>query len=137
MTSLRWNFLMLVALGLLAVMRVVAGSALVALPSEEFQPRLNFSVYQPSISRDPFLKPGTVLSSAGLKTADVTLFHLDGFLGSTNNPTAIINGMVLNLNKPVLLETERGSIQVKAVKITLKGVTLEVAGKLVEVQREQ
>ena len=137
MMSRWWNFIMPVAFGLLMVTTGGAGPAPVAPPNNEFQPQLVFSVYQPTAPRDPFLKPGTVLSSSGLKTADATLFHFDGFLGSTNNPTVIINGIALNLNKPVLLETERGSIQVKAVKITLKGVTLEVAGKLVEVPRDQ
>ena len=104
-------------------------------PSSEFQPRLNLSAYQPVTARDPFLKPGANGSPVSLKMADSTIFHLDGLLGSTNDLTAIVNGWAISLNKPVVLETASGRIQIKAVKISFEGVILEVGGKRVELKR--
>ena len=104
-------------------------------PSAEFQPRLTTSVYQPVAPRDPFLKPGASNLPGRLTTANPALLHLDGFLGSTNNLTAIVNGLALNLNQPVVLETPSGRIQIKAVQITFARVIVEVGGQRVELKR--
>ena len=114
----------------------LGATALPAPPAGDgFHPQLTISVYQPVAVRDPFLKPGASNLPAGLKTANPSLWHLDGFLGSTNDLTAIVNGLPLSLNKPVMLETASGRIQIKAVTITLMGVVLEVDGKRLELKR--
>jgi len=97
--------------------------------------RLNLSVYQPVAARDPFLKPGANVALVSMQTADPTVLHLDGLLGSTNDLTAIVNGWAISLNKPVVLETAGGRLQIKAVKISFEGVILEVGGKRVELKR--
>ena len=113
-----------------------APAAPVPPPSNEFKPQLNNSVYETAKPRDPFLPPGVSgVVSSNIKAADPTVFHLDGFLGSTNNLTAIVNGLALSLNKPVVVETETGRITIKAVQISLSGVVLEVGGKRVELKR--
>ena len=106
-------------------------------PNTDFQPRLNESVYQPNTTRDPFLKSGQSngLSPSPDRPTDPTNIHLDGFLGSTNNLSAIVNGWVLNLNKPIQVETASGRLQIKAIRIALDGVVLEVDGKRVELKR--
>ena len=105
-------------------------------PNNNFHPALNTSTYQTLAARDPFLKPGENLVPTGPKTIDQKTFHLDGFLGATNDLTAIVNGWVLRLNKPVAIETATGRIQIKAVQITLEGVVLEVGGQLMKLQRD-
>ena len=112
-----------------AVCSLGAPAAPVSPPSNEFKPRLNNSVYEPVKTRDPFLPPGfSGMISSTIKAADPTVFHLDGFLGATNNLTAIVNGLALSLNKAVVLETENGRMTIKAVQISLSGVVLEVGG---------
>ena len=126
---------------LLGVVLAGAATTLGAAPSAaplqtgDFQPRLKSSVYQPVASRDPFLAPGASAVSTGPANAEPTTFRLDGFLGQTNNLSAIVNGVVLSLNKPVMLETGGGRIAIKAVQITMNGVVLEVGGKRLELKR--
>ena len=105
------------------------------LSNDEFQPRLNMSVYQPVAPRDPFLTPGARVSPANSTLADATMFRIDGVFGSPKKMTAIVNGAALSLNKPIVLDTTSGRIQVKAVKITFEGVVLEIGGQRVEVKR--
>ena len=123
-----------------AVARGLGGTATpVPPPTANFQPRLTNSVYQPTASRDPFLKSGENIVPAGSNekpsTDSSTPFHLDGFLGASNDLVAIVNGWVLTLNKPRVLETATGPVQIKAVKITFDGVMLDVGGKIVELKR--
>jgi len=134
----RWVFRgFTVAIWVAVCSRGLAGTAApVVLTNSDFSPRLNSSTYQPTAVRDPFFKSGTSAVLAGPKAvAEPTTFHLDGFLGSTNHLTAIVNGWVLSLNKPLIIETDNGKIEIKAVKITFAGVTLEVGGKQIELKR--
>jgi len=134
----RWFFCGFIIAILLAVRsRGLAGTAApVVLTNSDFAPHLNRSTYQPTAVRDPFFNPGTSAVLTGPKAvAEPTTFHLDGFLGSTNHLTAIVNGWVLSLNKPLIIETDNGKIEIKAVKITFAGVTLEVGGKQIELKR--
>jgi len=134
----RWVFCGFIFSILLAVCsRGLAGTAVpVVLTNSDFAPRLNSSTYQPTAVRDPFFNPGPSAVPTGPKAvAEPTTFHLDGFLGSTNHLTAIVNGWVLSLNKPLIIETDNGKIEIKAVKITFAGVTLEVGGKRIELKR--
>ena len=135
----RWVFCRFIFAILLAVgSRGLAGTAApVVLTSSDFAPRLNSSTYQPTAVRDPFFNPGTstAVPTGPKAVAEPTTFHLDGFLGSTNHLSAIVNGWVLSLNKPLIIETDNGKIEIKAVKITFAGVTLEVGGKPIELKR--
>ena len=129
------GFIMAILVGI-AVRSLGAPAAPVSPPSNEFKPQLNNSVYEPTKPRDPFLPPGVSgVVSSNIKAADPTIFHLDGFLGSTNNLTAIVNGLALSLNKPAVLETEAGRITIRAVQISLAGVVLEAGGKRLELKR--
>jgi len=112
-----------------------ATGAPVPLPSGEFPPQLNRSVYQPVVARDPFRQPGASDGPTCRKTVDSSLFHIDGLFGSTKKMTAIVNGSALSLNTPVVLDSTSGRIQVKAVKITYDGVILEIGSQRVEVKR--
>lgn len=123
------------ALVSVAPCRLGAATGPAALASDGFQPRLNISVYQPVTSRDPFLTPGARASPAKSTTTDATMFRIDGVFGSPKKMTAIVNGAALSLNKPVVIDTASGRIQVKAVQITFEGVVLEVGGQRVEVKR--
>ena len=134
----QWFFCGFIFAMLLAICsRGLAGTvAPVVLTNSDFAPRLNSSTYQPTAVRDPFFISGTRAVPTGPKTvAEPTIFHLDGFLGSTNHLTAIVNGWVLSLNKPLIIETDNGKLEIKAVKITFAGVTLEVGGKQIELKR--
>ena len=93
-------------------------------------------MYQPIVSRDPFLSRDENLILTGPKTVDLRTFHLDGFLGPANNLNAVVNGWVLSLNKPVVIETATGHIQIKAVQIALDGVVLEVGDQHVKLKRD-
>ena len=118
--------------------RGLAGTATpVVVPNSDFPPQLNLSQYQPTALRDPFFKPGTSAAPTGPKTvmAEPTTFHLDGFLGSTNHLSAIVNGWVLSLNKPLVVQTDNGKLEIKAVQISFAGVILEVGGKRIELKR--
>ena len=128
---------LLLATLLITVGRGLAGTGTpAALPTSDFAPRLNNSVYQPTSIRDPFLAAGTSVAPVGTKpAAEPTTFHLDGFLGSSNRLAAIVNGWVLSLNKPMVVETANGKLEIKAVQITFAGVILEVGGKRIELKR--
>ena len=127
-------FAVLVGLG----SRGLAGTATpVVLPNTDFPPQLNLSQYQPTALRDPFFKPGSSTAPTGPKAimAEPTTFHLDGFLGSTNHLSAIVNGWVLSLNKPLVIDTATGKLEIKAVQISFAGIILEVGGKRIELKR--
>ena len=119
-----------------AVLVVGATTAPAPPSNSNFQHQLINSVYQPIVSRDPFLSRDENLILTGPKTVDLRTFHLDGFLGPANNLNAVVNGWVLSLNKPVVIETATGHIQIKAVQIALDGVVLEVGDQHVKLKRD-
>ena len=126
----------LITVVLVGAVAIVVGATTAPAPpsNSDFQYNLNNSVYQPIVSRDPFLSRDENLALTGPKTVDTRTFHLDGFLGPANNLNAIVNGCVLSLNKPIVVKIATGHIQIKAVQITLEGVVLEVGGQHVKLK---
>lgn len=111
-----------------------------AAPESKSAPRfiLTLSTYTTQTARDPFgaevLKtPGTTgAGSPGAAGAEG--FKLMGILYDAANPSALVNDQLVELNKPVRMQTGRGEVEVKAVTITRDLVVLEVGGQKVELR---
>jgi hypothetical protein len=95
------------------------------------------STYAPQKDRDPF-GSGTVESAdASAKAAasiESGMFKLNGLLYDRVRPSAIVNNELVELNKPVTVQTENGRVEVKAVQITREIVELEIGGQKVELR---
>jgi len=113
----------------------VAGAAPPA--KSDFDPDLRLSRYDPVKQRDPFVPSGRAKagSASGPGQAVGALdFRLEGILYQAKNPSAVVNGVLLTLNKTVTLNTGNGEVQVKAVEITRDRVVLEASGQKVELR---
>jgi len=99
--------------------------------------KLTLSTYTTKTVRDPF--GSEVPNSGGPTTAGVhpvgpDNFKLMGILYSAASPAALINNQLVELNKPVRVQTAQGEAEVKALVITREMVQLEVGGQKVELR---
>jgi hypothetical protein len=112
---------------------VSAGAAPVK--KTEFRPELLLSTYEPTKNRDPFGKVGGT-TTPEVKSVPGTPFalQLEGILYEAANPSAIVNGRLLTLDKTVTLTAGNGEVAVRAVEITRDHVVVEVGGKRTELR---
>ena len=100
----------------------------------DFSPDLQLSTFEPSKSRDPFGKVG--VSSPEIKSlpgAPIAL-QLEGILYESSNPSAIVNGRLLTLDKSVTLTAGNGEVKVRAVEITRDHVIVEANGQRIDLR---
>ncbi len=97
-------------------------------------PALHPSVYQPAAVRDPFVPPGTKLSQPAVVAVGADEFRLDGILWHPSQPSAILNGKLVDLKRPVKVATVVGKVQVEAVEITRDLVKLKVDQEIIELR---
>jgi hypothetical protein len=103
-----------------------------------FHPELVRSVYATESARDPF--GSEVAASAGafdngkMRAAIPSMLTLNGILYHATHPAAIVNNQLVELNQSVMVETERGKVEIKALQITREAVLLEAAGQKVELR---
>lgn len=139
---------------LLAVVALAGGvrAATVAVvptnaPSD-FAPQVRESTYAPEKNRDPFLREGQRVSNPSTTAAPVvvqaprreipsSLFRLQAILLDGGKPMAVINGELLEQNKPTKILIGGSALRVKAVQIGRERVVLDVEGQKVEVRLEE
>jgi len=106
--------------------------------SRSFKPELGRSVYSPQASRDPFgseaAKSVEGHDGGRVQVAGLSVLKLSGILYDPVHPAAIVNNQLLELNKPVGVQTERGEFEVKALRITREVVLLDIGGQKVELR---
>lgn len=99
---------------------------------------LTKSLYEIQSQRDPFgaeiSKTADGTGTSSTRTAGAEAFKLMGILYSATNPSALVNGELVELNKPIRMQTVRGEVEVKAVTITRDLVVMEVGGQKVELR---
>jgi hypothetical protein len=96
------------------------------------------STYVPQSARDPFgaqVAGSTDTNGAGTVTSvgDGAL-KLMGILYDAAHPSALVNDQLLELNRPVKMQTAQGEVEVKALKITREMVVLQVGGQKLELR---
>lgn len=113
-----------------------AGAATKGAPRPNLE--LTSSAYVPQTERDPFGSGfAQSLDPSGAKTSETAvsgMLKLKGILYDPVHPSAMVNGTLLELNKPVTVQTEQGAVEMKAVEITRESVSLEVGGRKVELR---
>lgn len=98
---------------------------------------LNLSTYAAQTQRDPF---GAEVSKSGgpaakaAPSAGIESFKLMGILFDAANPAALVNSQLVDLKKPVMVQTDQGEVEVKALTITRDTVLLEVGGQKMELR---
>ena len=105
--------------------------------SATFNPTLQTSTYEPTKTRDPFSNvPVTALPgmAAKLPAGTPLQFQLNGILYETTNPSAIVNGQLVTLNKTVTMSSGGANILVKATAITRRTVSLEINVKKLDLE---
>ena len=100
----------------------------------EFTPELKLSTYEPVKVRDPFARLGGAGRDGKATPSTPIALQLEGILYQSTNPSAIVNGKLVTLNKIVTLNAGNGEVQVKAVEITRESVLLDVGGQRVELR---
>lgn len=99
-----------------------------------FDTELKLSTYITENERDPFGAQSAKSASGVAKSAALSVLKLQGILYQASNPAAMINDRLVVLNKPALLPTEQGELEVKAVEITRETVVLEIGKQKVELR---
>ena len=77
------------------------------------------------------------LSSDPAATASVAVpveLKLQGIMYDAVRPAALVNDKLVELKKPIVLRTERGDVEVKALEITREIVLLDVGGQKLELR---
>jgi len=96
------------------------------------------STYATPTERDPFgseiPKFVTPTTAGTTLSAGADTFKLMGILYDAVKPTALINNEIVELNKPVKVETRQGVVQIKALSITRDAVVLDVQGQKMELR---
>jgi hypothetical protein len=96
------------------------------------------STYATQTQRDPFgaeiSKASDATGGGSTRTAGAEAFKLMGILYSAASPSALVNGVLVELNKTVRMQTTQGEVEVKAVTITRDLVVMEVGGQKVELR---
>ena len=102
------------------------------------KPQLSSSVYQPTSSRDPMLRPGGASATTGQAKAPVApvnfAFRLEGIHYHPTAPAAVLNRKLIYLNKPVKLTNGSTEIMITAVEITRERVVIEASGERIELR---
>lgn len=109
-------------------------SAGAAATPQKPKPELEQSVYEPSSARNPFVKPGTPTAGAQTIGSVPLVFRLQGILYSSKRPAAMINNVLVELDKPVTITSGNVEVEVKAVAITRDTVVLEAGGQRAELR---
>jgi len=98
----------------------------------------NRSVYAPEAVRDPFgsgaARAAGVLDNEKAQAEVPSVLKLKGILYHAVHPAAIVNDQLLELNKPVTVQTDQGGLEVRALQITREAVLLQVGGQRVELR---
>jgi hypothetical protein len=99
---------------------------------------LILSTYATQTQRDPFgseiPKSGTPLTAGTTLNAGADTFKLMGILYDAVKPSALVNNEIVELNKPVKVETGQGTVEIKALSITRDTVVLDVQGQKMELR---
>ncbi|NQU11052.1 hypothetical protein HQ590_09700 [bacterium] len=120
---------------LLLVLLLNSGFAAPEQEEAKFDPQLRLSSYQPTSTRDPFL-PAHAKVSSTVVSAGQGEFRLQGLLYDSTSPAAIVNDQMVILNKPTILLTTLGPVEVKAIEINRRRVVLDVGGEKVDLPFE-
>jgi len=99
---------------------------------------LILSTYATQTQRDPFgaespMSVATATTGAN-PAGNSEAFKLMGILYDPINPTALVNNEVVELNKPIKVDTGQGTVEIKALTITRDAVVLDVKGQKVELR---
>jgi hypothetical protein len=96
------------------------------------------STYTTQNPRDPFgaqVAGSADTNGAGTVTSvDAGAMKLMGILYDAAHPSALVNDQLLELNRPVKMQTAQGEVEVKALKITRDLVVLQVGGQQMELR---
>jgi len=95
------------------------------------------STYATQTARDPFgaqVAGATDTNSATVTSVDAGALKLMGILYDAVHPSALVNDQLLELNRPVKMQTAQGEVEVKALKITRDLVVLQVGGQKMELR---
>jgi hypothetical protein len=96
------------------------------------------STYATQTQRDPFgsevAKSATPTTTGTILQSNNTAFKLMGILYDPVRPTALVNNEIVELNKPVKVESGQGTVEIKALSITRDAVVLDVRGQKVELR---
>ena len=96
------------------------------------------STYATQNSRDPFgAQVAGSTDTNGAKTVTSVgagALKLMGILYDAAHPSALVNDQLLELNRPVKMQTAQGEVEVKALKITREVVVLQVGGQTLELR---
>ena len=111
---------------------VSAGTAATA--PQKPKRELELSGYEPTSARNPFMKPGVSSASAQSIGTTPVVFRLQGILYSAKQPAAMVNNVLVELDKPVTIVSGNVEVQVKAVSITRDTVVLEAGGQRAELR---
>lgn len=123
------------AIGFLALwLFVCANAGAASTNTAEFNPELQLSNYHPTKSRAPITKVGALNTEVKLAPGVTVPLVLEGIIYERANPSAIINGSLVLLNKTVTLSTTSGEIQARAVEIGRDKVVLEVGTNRIELR---
>jgi hypothetical protein len=136
--ALRWVSLLAFgqAIAFLAFWLFICASAgaAPAKPAQPFTLDLQLSAYEPTKARDPMTKVGAVSPEAKLLPGAAIPFVLEGILYQASNPSAVVNGKLLTLDKTVSLSIGTSEVQVRAIEIGRDKVVLEASGQKVELR---
>jgi len=95
---------------------------------------LRFSTFEPVNGRDPFSKVGLNSTEARPLPGSAIALQLDGILYEDANPSAIVNGQLLTLDKSVTLPAGNGEVKVRAVEIARDHVVVDAGGQKIELK---
>ncbi len=130
-------FLQMALFAILFLFICARGHAAVEKPAV-FTGELRASDYSPTNARDPFgAKVSVAPSSDPAATASVAVpveLKLQGIMYDAVRPAALVNDKLVELKKPIVLRTERGDVEVKALEITREIVLLDVGGQKLELR---
>jgi hypothetical protein len=70
-----------------------------------------------------------MVTSVGADTLKLT-----GILYDAAHPSALINDQLVEVNRPVKMQTAQGEVEIKALKITRELVVLQVGGQKMELR---